>query len=137
MTRSGLVPVVIAAALVLAACGSDSASSDSPELDGRDFVSTSVDGHEQVEETDIRFSFADGAFTANAGCNTLGGDYTLDGDKLEVGPMFGTEMACEPALMDQDVWLTEFLTLAPAVSLDDDKLTLTDNDGTTINMLGT
>lgn len=135
MKRSGLVPVAVAATLVLAACGSDSASGDSPELDGRDFVSTNVEGHELAEGTDIRISFADGAFTANAGCNTLGGDYTLDGNTLEVGPMFGTEMGCEPSLMDQDVWLTEFLTLAPTVLLEDDKLTLADDDGTTITML--
>jgi len=148
MTRSVFLPLVAAGALVLAACGSDSASSDAPEPDGRnsassdapepdgrDFVSTSVEGQALVEGTDIQISFADGALTANAGCNTLGGDYTLDGDTLEVGPMFGTEMACEPSLMDQDTWLTEFLTSAPTVSLVDDELTLANDDGTTINML--
>lgn len=135
MSRSVLFPLVAAAALVLAACGSDSSSSaDSPELDGRSFVATSIEGQELVEGTDIRISFADGALTANAGCNTLGGDYTLDGNTLNVGPMFGTEMACEPALMDQDVWLTEFLTSEPSVALTGDVLALT-GDGRTINML--
>jgi len=57
-------------------------------------------------------------------------------EATNVGPMFGTEMACEPGLMDQDVWLTEFLTSAPTVSLEDDMLTLAD-DGSTIAMLGT
>jgi len=145
MTKTVLLPLAAAAALVLAACGSESTSGESPEpdsrdfvstsVDGRDFVSTSVDGHELVEGSDIRISFADGTLTANAGCNTLGGDYTLDDDTLQVGPMFGTEMGCEPALADQDAWLTEFLTSAPSVLLEDDKLTLADDDGTTINML--
>ncbi|MBG7604477.1 MAG: META domain-containing protein, partial [Actinobacteria bacterium] len=52
----------------------------------------------------------------------------------EVGAMFSTEMGCEPAMMDQDTWLAEFLTSSPTASLDDDVLVL-EGDGTTINML--
>jgi heat shock protein HslJ len=128
-------PLLAAAALVLGACGSDSSSGDSPDLDGREFLSTSVEGHDLVPGTDIRIAFTDGSLSANAGCNTMGGDYSLDGNMLEVGPMFSTEMGCEPPLMDQDTWLADFLTSGPAVSLDGDELMLGGNDGTTINML--
>ena len=130
-----LLPLLAAAALFLGACGSDSVSDDSPGLDGREFLSTNVEGHDLVEGTDISITFMDGSLSANAGCNTMGGDYVLDGDTLEVGPMFATEMGCEPALMEQDTWLAEFLATMPTVSLDGDQLTLQGDGGTTLNML--
>ena len=130
-----LIPLLAAGALVMGACGSDSSSGNSPDLDGREFSSTSVDGHDLVEGTDISIAFMDGSLSANAGCNTMGGDYELEGDTLEVGPMFSTEMGCEPALMEQDEWLADFLMSGPAVSLDGDELRLDGDDATTINML--
>jgi len=142
-----LLPLLAASALALSACGSDSSSTDtstsastadssddSPDLDGRECVSTGVKGQTLVEGTKIRLEFMDGAISANAGCNSMGGDYVLEGQTLAVGPMFSTEMGCEQALMDQDIWLAEFLTSSPTVALDGDVLTL-DGDGTTIEML--
>ena len=39
--------------------------------------------------------------------------------------MGSTEMACEPPLMAQDQWLSNFLTSGPTYTLDGDTLTLT------------
>ena len=39
-----------------------------------------------------------------------------------------TEMACEPALMEQDSWLAGFLTARPTVAVDGDTLTLSGGD---------
>jgi heat shock protein HslJ len=134
MTKSFLLPLLAAGALILAACGSDSPSGDSPDLAGHEFLSMAVEGHDLVEGTEIRIGFTDGSLSAHAGCNSMGGDYTIDGDILDVGPMFATEMGCEQALMDQDTWLAEFLTSAPTASLDSDVLVL-ERDGTIITML--
>ena len=41
-------------------------------------------------------------------------------------------MACEPALMDQDVWLNDFLSSLPTIELDGETLTLASGDTTMI-----
>ena len=49
-------------------------------------------------------------------------------DPLQVaGPLAMTMMACDEALMDQDQWLSEFLTSSPALAVDGETLTLGDD----------
>ena len=79
---------IVLFALVLAGCnaaGSDPTSSADPmSVDGRTFLSTDVtqDGEERplVDGTQIRLAFSDGQLSASAGCNTIGGTYSIDGD---------------------------------------------------------
>jgi heat shock protein HslJ len=143
-----LLPLVAVAAILLAACGDDStepsgaelpppdSASDEPlDLDGRHFLSTGVEGRDLVEGTTLSLTFEDGGLSANAGCNTLFGGYTIVDGELRAGTLAQTEMACEPPLMDQDQWITDFLTGQPAVALDGDTLTLTGADGTVLTML--
>ncbi len=105
------------------------------ELQGRTFLSTSVaaDGEDRplVEGTTITLVF-DEDLGASAGCNQMGGDVSLDGGRIQVGPLSMTEMGCEAALMEQDEWLADFLTAGPNWSLEADTLTLIGEDGTTI-----
>jgi heat shock protein HslJ len=105
-----------------------------PPLDGTEWLSTGVteDGADLplAEGTRIRLRFADGQLGASAGCNTMGGDYRIDGDTLvfEGGAM--TEMGCDEQRHAQDDWLFGFLGSAPTVAQAEDKLTLT--SGTTV-----
>lgn len=107
-------------------------------LDGRTFLSTAVtrDGEPVtlVADTRIRLSFTNGSISANAGCNMMGGTYTVDDDHLVVGPMFMTEMACDPARSAQDQWLADFLGSRPLVTLAGNDLVLATDD-TTVTML--
>lgn len=124
-----MLPMLAVGALLVAACGSGtSAGDDPPELDGRQFWSTSVaeNGAERelVEGTQIQISFADGNVSASAGCNSMGGAYSLDGDVLVVSDMFSTEIGCDPDRHDQDMFVSAFLTSGPTVALDGDLLTL-------------
>ncbi|MEO6989094.1 MAG: META domain-containing protein [Aquihabitans sp.] len=64
-----------------------------------------------------------------SGCNGTGGAVHLEGDTLVAdGPWVQTKMACEPDLMDQEQFLTEFLQSGPSVSIKDDLLTLAGTD---------
>ncbi len=101
-----------------------------PELDGREFVSTEVVGFDLVPGSEIRLTFEGDRIGAAGGCNQLSSTWALEGDdvapKLVVGDMASTMMACEPAtLIDQDTWVSSFLTSDPTVALDGDTLTLT------------
>jgi heat shock protein HslJ len=118
---------LLVVALVAAGCGASGAASD--PLSGRDFLSTSItqDGEPfaLVDGTQVRLSFTDGQLSAQAGCNHIGGTYQLDGDVLDVEGGAMTEMGCDPALHDQDTWLSEFLSSDPTFALSGNELVLT------------
>jgi heat shock protein HslJ len=135
------VPFLLAAALLVVACaaGAPSPPTGSPgdggpaTLDGRTFLSTGVTGRVLVPGSQVRLSFEDGRVGASAGCNTMSGSYVVDGGRLAVDALATTEMACDPALMDQDTWLAGFLDGATVV-LAGDQLTLA-RDGATLTLL--
>jgi heat shock protein HslJ len=102
-------------------------------LAGRQFLSTGLtkDGapFDLVAGTRIRLTFDTGRLSANAGCNTIGGNLAVDGNRLVFTGAGMTEMGCDPARMTQDNWLAAFLGAGPAFVLDGNHLTLT--SGTT------
>ena len=105
---------------------SESGRTTRTELDGQSFVATSVTGsHTQVPGSTITLAFEGGSLSANAGCNTMAGRYTLIGGKLTAPQLASTMMACDQALMDQDTWLAQFLASGPSYTLAGDVLTLT------------
>ncbi|MBB5870800.1 heat shock protein HslJ [Allocatelliglobosispora scoriae] len=119
--------------LVVAGCGGADAGGSAAPLDGRTFLSTSVKENGQPKDlvpgTRLSLTFDQGKVSAIAGCNHLFGDVTIDGGKLTVGQMGGTDMGCDKPRHDQDAWVTEFLTGGPAFRLDGDTLVLTGSKG--------
>jgi heat shock protein HslJ len=94
-------------------------------LDGREFVSSEIEGRELVHGSQIRLTFND-SLSVSSGCNYLDFNYWLDGDRVMISGWGSTAMACKPAaLMEQEDWLASFLTAGPTVALDGDTLTLT------------
>lgn len=127
MTRLLLPLIGLAAAALLAACSTAAAPSPSPSpasLDGHTYLSTGLQGETLVPGTQIRLAFADGNLTAQAGCNTMGGTYAIDGPRITTTQMFMTEMGCEEPRMGQDEWLARFLGEV-TYTLEGDTLTLT------------
>jgi heat shock protein HslJ len=111
----------------------------SPEVAGREFLSTSVMvggvDHPLVNGTHIRIGFStDDMLAANAGCNHFGARYRLDSGVLVLTAGAMTEMGCEPALAAQDEWLFALLGAQPLVALDGDELVLQEAD-TVITLL--
>jgi heat shock protein HslJ len=126
----------------LAACNAGAPATPSPAplaLDGRTFVSASVtDGttpHPLVPGTQISLAFAAANVSGNAGCNTMSGGYTIEGNVLVIAePMISTQMACGPLETAQDQWLSGFLTSRPTVALSGNDLVLA-NSETTLTMI--
>ena len=100
-------------------------------LDGRTFESTDVSGETLVDGTNVTVSFDGDGISANAGCNTMNGTYEVADGVLTVGPLAQTQMACEDALQQQDVWVATLLEGEPTVTLVDDTLTIA-SDSTTV-----
>jgi heat shock protein HslJ len=157
--RSLVIPFILAVTTIgLAACGDDDATpvtappdTASPDdtgatmppvtepngldLDGREFLSTDVEGYTIVDGTTIRLTFTDGSLSINAGCNTIFGGYSIDGSTLRVDMLGTTEMACEPELMAQDRWITDIVQLEPQLALDGDTLTISGAAGAVVTMV--
>lgn len=120
--------LAVVGAFSVAGCGSkDSDSGDSGGSDpgpralaGRTLVVTAVtdDGEprELVADSEIRLRFEERTVSVSAGCNMMNGGYQVDGDRLVVGDLAATQMACPEPLMAQDTWLMEVLSQPLTIS---------------------
>jgi heat shock protein HslJ len=61
--------------------------------------------------------------SATAGCNGLGGEYTVKGDRLVTGPFVSTMMYCD-GLMEQERALAALFEAQPSYRIEADRLTL-------------
>jgi heat shock protein HslJ len=135
MWRAGVLFAILAA--VVAGCGDaqDPRAGASPApaagLEGRSFASTAGGGHRLVPGSRVTIAFEAGRLSANAGCNTLSGGWSVADGRLRTdGELAQTQIACDEALMDQDDWLSAFLSGAPRVALDGERLTLSGDSAT-------
>ena len=66
----------------------------------------------------VRLEFStDGRVAAETGCNGVRGPASVEDSVLVTGPLMSTRMACEPALMEQERWVTEMLSSHPRLEL--------------------
>lgn len=73
---------------------------------------------------------ADGKLAGHTSCNRLSGTYTLDGDRLAIGPVATTRVACARLLMEQEDRVLTALELARTARVrPDGLLELRDEDG--------
>jgi heat shock protein HslJ len=135
--------LVVAAALVLTAgCGeADGSGPGGPaevemaDLAERGFDSVSVtDGAQRPLRpgTTVTLSFDDDEVHGSAGCNSLGSTASVDGGRLVVQGLGGTEMGCG-GRQYHDEWLSDLLTSRPEITLDGDRLTLS-SGGTVVQL---
>jgi heat shock protein HslJ len=81
----------------------------------------------------VRLTFDGVRLGISAGCNQMGGEYSITDGVLQIGPMMTTEMACEEPLMSQDAWISAFLPGA-TLALAGETLTIV-KDGVTLTLL--
>jgi len=125
--------VVLAVTAALSGCGDEKADDDGASgddgslLSGRTLVVTSIDNGGEpwglARDSEARFTFDDTTMGITAGCNSLSGNYRLDGDRLIVDAIGGTEMGCPEQLMKQDAWLASLFEVP--VTVGQDPLTFT------------
>ncbi|UGT43198.1 META domain-containing protein [Nocardia yamanashiensis] len=121
-------------AFAAASCSSDDDSSQSgSDLMGKTYLSTRVEGTPIPGGGPLTLTFRDDRLTANAGCNTMTGPVTLDGNTLKVGDLAATMMACPGDRAGADGWLDGLLRSAPDWKPNGADLTLKGN-GVTVTL---
>ena len=107
---------------------SGAGKADAPQLEGRVFLSQKVtEGgapRPLVEGTQLMLGFDEPSrFSANAGCNSMSGAYSIDGGKLVIRDAMQTEMAC-PGRLEQEGWYGKILAASPSITVEADTLVL-------------
>ena len=99
---------------------------------GMDFLLTSSDGYTVVADS-VRIGFPrDNEFSLSAGCNSIGGNFSISDDVFSVSMVSMTEMGCDAALMEEDNWLVAFITSSPTYVFDGESLTFSNSEATLV-----
>ncbi|MCO4834782.1 MAG: META domain-containing protein [Acidimicrobiaceae bacterium] len=119
---------LVIALLLLVTNGCSSGNQISQDLDGHEYWSTNVmqDGQPfpLAGGTTMTLTFTDGTLRAHAGCNSIGGAFTIEDGKLRTTQLSMTEMGCDPERHAQDQFLIDVLSGAPTVTVDGNTLRL-------------
>lgn len=77
----------------------------------------------------VTAQFANGVVTGFSGCNRYRGGFTLEGNRLTVGPLAGTKMACPPPAMAIETAFHEALAGTSQFTTEQGQLILTSTSG--------
>ena len=58
--------------------------------------------------------------------------FSVEEDVFILGSAYSTEMGCDTALMDEDIWFTSFFQSSPTLSFDGERLTFTGTEATLV-----
>ena len=70
----------------------------------------------------------DGTLNGSSGCNGFSGEYTLEGNQIEFGPVISTLMLCDSPLMGQEEAFFQVLMDTVTYEIEGDTLTITYNN---------
>ncbi len=136
-----LLAAVAAAAvvvIVLASCQLNSFGTGGNFV-GRTYIAVGVTQNGAAKQivpgTQLTLTFTEDGIAASAGCNSMfSSEAGIEDSVLRVESLGSTEMACDPAVMEQERWWGEFLTSDPGAAVGDRSLTLT-TPTTTVDMI--
>jgi heat shock protein HslJ len=89
-------------------------SSEDSTLESTHWRLTAVDGAAPQGMRPAELQFEDGRVSGSGGCNRLVGGYTVSGDRLDIGQLASTRMACPPPAMQQEDTVLRVLGATPA-----------------------
>jgi heat shock protein HslJ len=104
-------------------------------LTGTGWTATGINNGQQavtslVAGTTVTATFTeDGTVSGTAGCNRFTGDYLVDGESVQIGPLATTRKACEADVMTQESAFIAAMQNATTVAIDGSALELRDDEG--------
>ena len=84
---------------------------------------------------DTSISFEEGQFGGTVGCNSFGGDYTLNGDQMSISPIISTMMFCDQTSAQESAVLAILSDKTMTVTYSGNLLTLSSEDGKSVVIL--
>lgn len=111
-------------AILLSACGGSPVEEVS--LEGTTWVLTAYNKNRPLEGSQPTIAFENGQASGNASCNSYGGGYEVQGNKIGFSALAMTEMFCmDPeGVMDQEMTYLEMLEKAVTFEINGDVLTI-------------
>ncbi len=121
------------AAMLAVACGSKNEAEVEPTmselLTGSNWLAEDIAGRGVMDKLQSTLMFqADDRVSGTGGCNRFFGEVSIVADDITIGPLGGTRMACEPAIMEQEQRFLETLERASVVRLDEKQKQLSMDD---------
>lgn len=92
-----------------------------------------IDGAAPVMPDKASMRFDQNRLGANVGCNGIGGEYRIEGNRLIAGPLMATRMFCEGPVWQQEEAVNALLSAAPELLRSGKTLRLT-SGGHTLEM---
>ncbi|MCG8542880.1 MAG: META domain-containing protein [Alphaproteobacteria bacterium] len=124
---------ILAIAIALAGCAG--AAKQAP-LAGSEWQPTRLGASSVPNKPESYVQFrVQGRLAGLGGCNRFMGGYTLDGDKIAIGPLASTQMACPEPAMTQERAFVSALQAAKTYKRGKEVLTLYGADGKEIAQL--
>ena len=111
----------LALALLAAGCV---AKPSAPHAMAGEWQVAEIDEDSPAKPAQARLTFADDGLSASVGCNSLGGPWQVEQNRLIAGPLESTEMYCVGPVGEQEKALAALLVAAPTIALDDGELVL-------------
>ena len=113
--------------VMLVACG---ISSGNP-LNGTTWELYSLGRYSPIPGSKISLRFENGQASGNAGCNSYGGEYQVNGDQVKFEQMVSTLMACadQSVMVDQESAYLKFLGEAQRFEVSEGQLQIYCSDG--------
>ena len=84
---------------------------------------------------DTSISFEEGQFGGTVGCNSFGGDYTLNGDQMSIGSVISTMMFCDQTSAQESAVLAILSDKTMTVTYSGNLLTMSSVDGKSVVIL--
>jgi len=79
------------------------AESSAPSFEGQDWKLVSFGSKGMAVPKNAWIHFENGRYSGNAGCNGMGGSYTLDGNKITLSQGMSTLMACDDMSLETKI----------------------------------
>lgn len=128
--------IIFAGTLLLSACATAVPSGDMPPSDhgdvlaGTSWVLDALGEQRVTDDTTATLQFAeDGTLSGSGGCNRYNGDFTADGDTLEISELASTLMLCEGTVGQLESSFITALDETRHFTVAGDTLTLSDDGG--------
>ena len=98
-------------------------------LEGTAWLLDSSPGIDVPAGASPSMTFSEGRVAGSTGCNRFTGPYSTDGDRLELGTIASTRMACAPPLMALEQAYLEALGRVARWRIESEALMLSDEQG--------